>query len=238
MSMWSRLQTFRKELTQELTPQRDPPGYVPPTLLRTDVWERMSSQEFRYAMREAWRWHVRDDWGWLGRWFRKALGDTSEEDKAKLAAAEAAKASSSAAADAATTAAAGPDGAKAAEQGPQAELTAEDLRRMALGAAKRLGDASKDAEMRTKLAAMGNEAMKVAGESLDQFLLGYAEGKNEEVKAFIEEQLKKDSEFVARLKKIQANMPQQPQQATQQTMQQQAQQPVESTPAGQSEQLR
>ncbi len=59
---------------------------------------------------------------------------------------------------------------------------------------------------------MSADALATARDALDEFLLGYAEGKNEEVRAYVEEQMEKEKEFAERVRRIRSEIEQQQQQ--------------------------
>jgi hypothetical protein len=184
------LATFARELRAELGPARDVPGLITTSLFDMELWERLPPDAIRFAARQAFgmsviEWRTAIDL-LLGR-APRALKWAHEEEVRILAEAAAA-----------ATAAAGATADKHNEETP----ITESARSAALLIASRLGNVARDEDLRSRLTAMGTEALGLARDALDEFLLGYQEGKGEEIRAFINEEMERESGFVDRIKKI------------------------------------
>ena len=187
------LATFARELRAELRPARDVPGLVTTSLFDTELWERLPPDAVRFAARQAWAMSViewRTAWDILSGRPPRALEHVVEEE-ARVAAA----------------------GAAAEEKRERDEResggadvplskVADSARVAALLVASRLSNVAHDEDLRARLTAMGTEALRLARDALDEFLLGYQEGKGDEIRIFISEELARESGFVERIKKI------------------------------------
>lgn len=97
------------------------------------------------------------------------------------------------------------DDTQVQEQGQAVQLpsiTKEDVREGAIHAAKRLKEAATDEDLRVKLASLGTLALRTARDGLDSFLLGYTEGKHEEIRAWLQEEQSKEVETKERMKRV------------------------------------
>jgi hypothetical protein len=195
--------TFKREFKEEIRPLPDPPGYTPTTLINPKAWEKMPSSHVRYAFKLAVRQSV-DDWKWLlgARWSSNKSSDVREEPGQHS---QSQQHQPTTLRDATAAAA-----RVAASKAP----TAEDIGSTSLAAARRIVELSRDESFRAKVTAASADALRTARDCLDEFLAGYAEGKNAEILAYIEEQMEKEKDFVERVKTIRMQLDHQHQQAT------------------------
>lgn len=71
-------------------------------------------------------------------------------------------------------------------------MTAEDIRNASFHAAKKVIEMGKDEQVKARIAAISADALKLARDCLDDFLVGYQEGKNEEIRNYIQEQTERE----------------------------------------------
>jgi hypothetical protein len=180
---------FRR-LKEELTPLPTPPGYVNTSPINPDLWARIPSEHLRYAIKTSVK-EVLGDYVWL---FRKMKGGGGEATKATEE-----PGGGAAAASASPT----PSPSSGTIRPP---LTSEEIREASIRAARRAMDLAKDEGLRERLASLSAEGLSLARDCLDEFLRGYQEGKNEEVRAYIEEQMEKEKEFVQKVKRIRSEL--------------------------------
>ena len=186
------LATFARELRAELGPSRDVPGLITTSLFDTELWERLPPDAIRFAARQAFEMSViewRTAFDLLSGRAPRALKWAHEEEVRIMA--EAAATAASEATEATTNDTRNDD-----------TPIADSARSAALLMASRLGNVARDEDLRSRLTAMGTEALGLARDALDEFLLGYQEGKGEEIRAFISEEMERESGFVDRIKKI------------------------------------
>jgi hypothetical protein len=180
---------FKKELKEQFTTFPEPKGYVNTSYVDTELWERMPKGPFRYALKQALLASY-NDWRFA---FSPAY-------RAELWAEEKVRQAREAGVSEEESAATPPPGA-ASPRLP----TAEETRAAVLHATSRIAGASQDGDLKATAAAAGTAALRVARDSLDAFLTGYAEGKTAEVRTYIDEAGSgkgADEELQARLKRI------------------------------------
>ncbi len=156
-----------------MTPLPDTPGVKVTSLFNPELWARIPSTHVRYALKEAAR-EIWGDYAWLA---RRLVSPPEAPEKGGAGAAHDAEA--------------GPGAGVGAGGGlgplpPSA--TAEEVRAASLRVAKRVISLSQDADFQARLAAASAHALRTARDCLDEFLLGYVEGKNAEIRAYVEEQ--------------------------------------------------
>jgi hypothetical protein len=159
----------------------------------------MKPEHFRYAVREAAR-TVVNDYRMMG---RAILGQKAPASKGVGEGGAGATASSSSSSSSSSASAPG------VAQPPITTFnapSAEEVRDVSIKAAKKLLELSRDQDFRSRVTAMSADALTLAKDSLDEFLLGYAEGKNEEIRAYVEEQVEKEQEFAERVRRIRAEI--------------------------------
>jgi hypothetical protein len=190
-SSWAR---FARALRAELSPAPDPPGVTPLSPVDPARWERLAPAQVRHAAQQA-LFMAWADWATavdFVRGRRPRLAPPAEEGGGGAAGAG----------DGGAAGAAG--AAAAAAAGALPGVTAAGARAAALALAARVGGAARDEELRARVAAAGSEALALARDALDEFLVGYAEGKGDEVRAFIAEELEREAGFVERVKRLRA----------------------------------
>jgi hypothetical protein len=160
------LASFARELRAEMAPARDVPGTVQTSLIDPERWERLPPDAVRFAARKAFEMFL-VDWRTIADVLMRRppralehLRRNEELEAARAASAEAAR-DASAAANAHATG------------GATASSVADSAREAALHVAAQLSSAAHDQDLRSRLAAMGTEALKLARDALDEFLVGY-----------------------------------------------------------------
>ena len=156
------LASFARELRAEMKPARDAPGTVQTSLIDPEHWESLPPDAVRFAARKAFEMFL-VDWRTIADVLMRRppralehLRRKEELEAARAAAAEAAR-----------------DVSTAANAHATASSVADSARAAALHVAAQLSNAAHDQDFRSRLAAMGTEALKLARDALDEFLVGY-----------------------------------------------------------------
>lgn len=187
---------FPSRYKEEFAPQKDHPKVENTSLIAPEVWETMPPEHFRYALKQSLIMSL-NDWSQLLRWI---IPIEKSSDQMKTSTATSTQ----------TIQDQGPhlpgdDTAHVKEESakePTILLTRDEAKQVASHVARKLTNLSQDEELRKQLVGLGTQALNTARDCLDQFLIGYQEGKNEEIRAFISEQMEKEEEFVNRIKKV------------------------------------
>ena len=183
-SWWSR---FRRELREEFEPLPTPRGYVNTTLLDFEKWEAASPEVVRESFKRAFV-EVTGDWIDAWKWLRgKYTEETLEEKEVKKTSIRQEE----------------ENGNLGGEQPLAARIdtndridfpTADDVRAVAAESLKRVKNLSADEELKGRVAGVVADGLKVARDSLDEFLIGFEEGKAlEEKKRLVEEKAEEES---------------------------------------------
>ena len=187
-SWWSR---FRRELREEFEPLPTPPGYVNTTLLDLEKWESVPPEAVRESFKRAYvevtgDWV--DAWKWLrGKYTEEALEEEEERRKKKEDEEEKVgkfqKDKNSVDQDV--------NGLLSAQIRASERIefpTADGIRSAAAESLKRVKNLSADEELKGRVAGVVADGLKVARDSLDEFLIGFEEGKAQEEKKRMVEQ--------------------------------------------------
>lgn len=176
----------------------------------------MPSEDFRYAIRLAWR-EYKEDFSFLSRSYNRITSSSSSSSSSSqdpsiagtstTSTSDTGSSSSSTPADTigSNLAAVMVNTSKLlSKQGlPQ---TSEEIRNVSIATAKKLMTISKDKGFQDQLTQLSAEGLKTARECLDQFLIGYTEGKNAEILAYIKEQSQHENEFLQKVQAIQKQL--------------------------------
>ena len=170
------LRALSQQLREQLTPCPDVPGTVQTTLIDPQGWRERSAAEVELAFKLS-LWMTLQDYGNLGALLVGRPTSFPAGGVPPLA----------------------PEGAATAGVLP---ATSEEVRQVALQAASRLSVLSRDEQLRLRLAAMGSEALQLTRECLDEFLTGYEEGKNQEIRAYLEDRARQEDTLAVRLQRV------------------------------------
>jgi hypothetical protein len=188
-SWWSR---FRRELREEFEPLPTPPGYVNTSLLDLEKWESVPPEVVRESFKRAFvevtgDWV--DAWKWLrGRYTEEALEEEEKRRKKKEEEEEeeeAGKVQNDNNVDQDV------NGLLSARLRASERIefpTADGIRSAAAESLKRVKNLSADEELKGRVAGVVADGLKVARDSLDEFLIGFEEGKAQEEKKQMVEQ--------------------------------------------------
>ena len=187
-SWWSR---FRRELREEFEPLPTPPGYVNTSLLDLEKWESVPPEVVRESFKRAFvevtgDWV--DAWKWLrGRYTEEALEEEEKRRKKKEDEEdeEAGKVQNDNNVDQDV------NGLLSARLRASERIefpTADGIRSAAAESLKRVKNLSADEELKGRVAGVVADGLKVARDSLDEFLIGFEEGKAQEEKKRMVEQ--------------------------------------------------
>jgi len=186
-SWWS---NFRRELREEFEPIPVPPGYVNTTLIDFEKWEALPPEVVREGFKRAYK-EVTGDWIDLWKWFRgKYTEETPEEaEKKKKENIENIKTRQNAISN------------TNSDQDLTGKIdehltmpSTEDIRAAAFETMKRVKHVAADEELKGRVASVVADGLRVARDSLDEFLIGFEEGKALEEKKRLEAEQEAEAE--------------------------------------------
>ena len=178
-SWWS---NFRRELREEFEPIPVPPGYVNTTLIDFEKWEALPPEVVREGFKRAYK-EVTGDWIDLWKWLRgKYTEETPEEEgKKKKENVETIKTRHNSISNTNSD----QDLNKKIDE-PLIIPSTEDIRSAAFETIKHVKHVAADEELKGRVASVVADGLRVARDSLDEFLIGFEEGKALEEKKRLE----------------------------------------------------
>ena len=212
---------FQYRFKEQITPIPDPPGYIDTSLINPKRWERISSEDFRYAFRIAWQ-EYKEDYTWIKQKTRVSSTTTTESTSISSSSSES---SSSTGGIPSSTSEDSLGNNLASVMVNTSKLISqqgipknkEEIRNLSISTAKKLLTISKEKGFQEQITKLSAEGLKTARDCLDEFLVGYTEGKNAEILAYIEEETQREKDFLQKVKDIQSQLEQQQLQQVQNT---------------------
>jgi hypothetical protein len=193
------LRRAKEDYKRATTPQPDLPGVRRPFLIDPELWERLETDDIKYALKVTWKEYVRS----LDPFFNRAEFKRRQEEAAR-ATEEAERRAEEEASGAASQAEPGSPasggqptvGARvgAAAREAAGKLSSEELRQSAVKVAAHLASAIKDPKARAKVAELATKGVITAHGVVDSFLIGYYEGQALEMEKEKKEQEEAEAE--------------------------------------------